>query len=334
MNRGLAIVLAAALLFASVAPPAARRAEASPGAQVSVSVFYADLSPWGHWVDMPSYGWCWVPDQVYAGWRPYSDGHWVYTDLGWTWVSDEPWSWAVYHYGRWAWDPFYGWVWVPGTEWAPAWVVWRTDWEWVGWAPMPPGGGWSAWFAVRSSDFAGIETRAWCFARAGDLGARDLRDRIRPARENSRLVRRTRDATRYDRRDGRPYVRGVDVAQLERRAGVKVPRSVIRDAADPHFRGRGGRGGEVGFYRPDVRRARPGEGPRITEQRRERDRRYAGRAPRPGERPEWRTRSAPPPEVREPDRKAQPRAKQPARDRERDRRDRDRDPERDPDRDR
>ena len=85
MNRGLAIVLAAALLFASVAPPAARRAEASPGAQVSVSVFYADLSPWGHWVDMPSYGWCWVPDQVYAGWRPYSDGYWVYTDLGWTW---------------------------------------------------------------------------------------------------------------------------------------------------------------------------------------------------------------------------------------------------------
>jgi hypothetical protein len=100
--------------------------------------FYEPLAPHGYWVDRPQYGRCWYPAYVDQGWRPYSSGHWVWTDDGWYWESEEPWAWATYHYGRWSWDSYYGWVWVPGVEWSPAWVAWREGGGYVGWAPLSP----------------------------------------------------------------------------------------------------------------------------------------------------------------------------------------------------
>jgi len=96
------------------------------------------LGEHGHWVWMQPHGWVWYPSYVDHGWRPYTSGHWVWSDYGWYWVSDEPWGWATYHYGRWVADPYYGWVWVPGTEWGPSWVAWRESTEYIGWAPLPP----------------------------------------------------------------------------------------------------------------------------------------------------------------------------------------------------
>jgi hypothetical protein len=103
-----------------------------------VSDFYDALAPFGYWVEVPRFGWCWYPAYVEPGWRPYTNGHWLWSDDGWYWASEEPWAWAAYHYGRWAWDPYYGWLWVPGIEWAPAWVGWREGDDYVGWAPLPP----------------------------------------------------------------------------------------------------------------------------------------------------------------------------------------------------
>lgn len=100
--------------------------------------FYEPLSPYGQWVTVESYGRCWKPARVDRHWRPYSNGHWVLTDAGWYWESDEPWGWATYHYGRWDWSEEFGWVWVPQTQWAPAWVSWRRGEGYVGWAPLPP----------------------------------------------------------------------------------------------------------------------------------------------------------------------------------------------------
>lgn len=99
--------------------------------------FYAPLSAYGQWVDAGSFGRCWRPAQVEAGWRPYANGHWELTDNGWYWESDEPWAWATYHYGRWEMTSDYGWIWIPQTEWAPAWVSWRSGGGYVGWAPLP-----------------------------------------------------------------------------------------------------------------------------------------------------------------------------------------------------
>src|SRR5262245_18785322 len=68
-------------------------------AQVSVSFqfFYDNLSPYGNWVSYPGYGYAWAP-AIHAGFRPYlTNGRWVFTDLGWTWVSYYDWGWAPFH---------------------------------------------------------------------------------------------------------------------------------------------------------------------------------------------------------------------------------------------
>jgi len=117
------------------------RADLEVSASVSISAhsdFYEPLTPHGGWIEVESYGRCWRPSAVAASWQPYSDGHWVWTDCGWYWVSDEPWAWACYHYGSWVHHPRHSWVWVPGVEWAPAWVSWRVGGGYVGWAPLPP----------------------------------------------------------------------------------------------------------------------------------------------------------------------------------------------------
>ena len=112
-------------------------------AQVSAE-FQAALDQYGEWRRDPRYGDIWVPTGLPRDWRPYENGHWVYTDdWGWYWVSDDTeddFGWVVYHYGRWAFDPGTGWFWVPGDEWAPAWVDWRYGDDTVGWAPLPPDG--------------------------------------------------------------------------------------------------------------------------------------------------------------------------------------------------
>ena len=104
------------------------------------SDFYEPLTPLGEWVVVGSYGRCWRPARVEAGWQPYCNGNWQRTDAGWYWVSDEPWAWATYHYGRWNFTDQYGWYWVPQTQWAPAWVSWHSGGGYIGWAPLYPSG--------------------------------------------------------------------------------------------------------------------------------------------------------------------------------------------------
>src|SRR5262245_23862283 len=119
------------------------RADLEVSGSVSIRAeadFYAPLTPHGGWIEVNSYGRCWRPAEVAVGWRPYCYGHWIWTDCGWYWASDEPWAWACYHYGSWVYDPVYHWVWVPGIEWAPAWVSWRFGEGYCGWAPLAPHG--------------------------------------------------------------------------------------------------------------------------------------------------------------------------------------------------
>lgn len=116
-------------------PAAAIPVASSPA---DYSLFYERLTPHGRWFDVSGYGYCWRPTVTTARWRPYVDGCWSWSSLGWTWQSNEPFGWIVYHYGRWVNLAQYGWVWVPGSEWAPAWVSWRQSRDYVGWAPLPP----------------------------------------------------------------------------------------------------------------------------------------------------------------------------------------------------
>jgi hypothetical protein len=130
------VLLAVAVLALLV--PAGRWAEART--DVSIDFFYDNLTDGGSWVEVADYGYCWQPTVAVSNktWRPYSDGYWAYTDVGWTWVSYEDFGWATYHYGRWIRLRGRGWVWMPGRDWGPAWVSWRTGGDYVGWAPLPP----------------------------------------------------------------------------------------------------------------------------------------------------------------------------------------------------
>ena len=117
----------------------------------------SELSSYGTWTSVSSYGHCWVP-RVGSGWAPYRDGQWLWVPaIGWTWVSNEPWGWAPYHYGRWIHAGSLGWVWSPGFRsnyyyghsyyrWRPALVSFfycpTPRGNYVGWYPLAPGERW------------------------------------------------------------------------------------------------------------------------------------------------------------------------------------------------
>lgn len=111
------------------------------------SYYYNTLSPYGSWVEVPDYGWCWRPSVAVVDpyWQPYCHrGHWVYTDCGWYWHSDYSWGWMPFHYGRWYRHARVGWIWYPDSVWGPAWVTWRSGGDACGWAPLPPAARWDA----------------------------------------------------------------------------------------------------------------------------------------------------------------------------------------------
>jgi hypothetical protein len=137
--KNIYLLLSASLLITSCGPTNVVVQQSPPPVEdVSYQSFYDQLSPYGNWINYPGYGYVWMPD---AGpdFRPYAtNGNWVYTDAGWTWASNYSWGWAPFHYGRWFYENGYGWMWLPGNEWAPAWVSWRGNGEYYGWAPLGP----------------------------------------------------------------------------------------------------------------------------------------------------------------------------------------------------
>lgn len=106
---------------------------------VSLQTFYDELSPYGTWIHDPQYGYVWRPDVDQRDFRPYySNGRWVMTEYGNTWVSNYDWGWAPFHYGRWVYNRYRQWIWLPDTVWGPAWVSWRSGGGYYGWAPLGP----------------------------------------------------------------------------------------------------------------------------------------------------------------------------------------------------
>src|SRR5437868_1289144 len=165
----------------------------------SYDTFYTQLDRYGDWRETSDYGYVWQPRQAQSRtWRPYTDGHWVYSDAGWTWVSEEPFGWATYHYGRWVRLRRIGWVWVPGDEWAPAWVSWRTNRDYVGWAPLPP----EARFDRRSGiqnwadSYYDIGPDQYSFVSSNEFGAEHVRRVVVPQERNINIVIETTNVTR------------------------------------------------------------------------------------------------------------------------------------------
>jgi probable HAF family extracellular repeat protein len=160
-------------------------------------VFYTRLYPEeGNWVEAGDYGYCFRP-RVSGDWQPYRDGHWVWTDRGWYWDSNEPFGWATYHYGRWVDIAGSGWCWIPGNQWAPAWVSWRESDEYVGWAPLPPEADVSVHQSISSwsDSYYGIGPAAYAFISYSHWREPSYARYIEPPERNVQIISETKNVT-------------------------------------------------------------------------------------------------------------------------------------------
>ena len=216
------------LFFAALATVfAAQPASAQVSVNISIGGFYDELEPYGRWVDC-RYGECWVPARVSRHWQPYTNGEWVYTEYGWTWVSYDPWGDHPYHYGTWVWTRQWGWAWVPGTVWAPAWVTWSYNDNYVGWAPLPP----SLAFGV--SGYSGrairMEPTQYVFVPTNRfVGTNVSSVRIAPER-SATIFQQTTPVTRFSVSGGIVRNNAIPVDRIQRAAGMQIPTRSIRDA--------------------------------------------------------------------------------------------------------
>ncbi|MBN2143618.1 MAG: hypothetical protein JW774_03245 [Candidatus Aureabacteria bacterium] len=182
------------------------------------------LAHHGRWGRTDRYHEVWIP-HVRHGWRPYTYGHWIYTDFGWMWISDEEWGWIPFHYGWWVYDVIYGWVWVPGYVWGPAWVSWRYGDGYIGWAPLPPCVYWDPYYGMRYHD--GWENQipyhGWCFIKENRIMDPQIHRHIRKSERNPKMLKRTRRQTRYEFHHNHVVNRGVDLDRLQKQIGREVP---------------------------------------------------------------------------------------------------------------
>ncbi|HYF35212.1 MAG TPA: DUF6600 domain-containing protein [Prosthecobacter sp.] len=219
----------AATVLCSAAPPSAVAREA-----VSVAFFYDNLEPHGDWREVGDYGYCWQPRHVEPGWRPYSDGRWVYTDAGWTWDSNEPFGWAVYHYGRWANIDRVGWIWVPGTDWGPGWVSWRRSSRHVGWAPLPPEALFLSAFglSVWVDDYYDIGPGNYRFIESRNFGSRHMGSAFVDQRHNYTIIHQTTNITNITYNGDLVHNGGPAYEEQSRTSSEPIPRYKLERRSD------------------------------------------------------------------------------------------------------
>jgi hypothetical protein len=237
--------------------------EAAPPAYVAdpppqVNYFYNDLAPYGSWVQLEGYGWCWQPRTVVVdrGWQPYcNSGHWVYTDAGWFWQSDYSWGWQRHERC--------GWVWLPDTVWAPAWVTWRVSGDNCGWAPLPAHADFDARLGFR---FNGVSVRAdfdfglradnFTFIALKDFNDRDLGHRRLSATEARNVYGKTTIVNSYTVNNNVIVNHGIAVERVTAVTHTDFKKVAIRDVprnpGKPAFATPGGKR-EAVVFRPELK---------------------------------------------------------------------------------
>jgi hypothetical protein len=184
----------AAILFAGTLAFLAPR-PASATWSVSISYFHQELAPYGRWVSTAAYGEVWCPTVAAAGWQPYLDGEWAYTDYGWTWVSYDPFGADPFHYGTWVWIDSYGWSWVPGFVWGPAWVTWAYTDSYIGWACLPPS------FDITVAGYAGspivVPQNQYVFVPVNSFVGTTVSSVRVPVQQNAGILTRAHKVTHF-----------------------------------------------------------------------------------------------------------------------------------------
>jgi hypothetical protein len=214
-----------------------------PAPVTSVHYFYDSLAPYGTWLNVAGFGWCWQPTVavVNVHWQPYCDnGRWVYSNFGWYWHSGYSWGWAPFHYGRWYRHARCGWLWVPDTVWGPSWVSWRYSSQYCGWAPLPPrawfrpGIGFSYWdgnvsvginfdFGLSYHHYTYVPIGRFCHPNPRHHAARQ--DEVKAIHQHTTVI------NNYVSGDNNTVInRGIERERIARASRSPVPEVTVRDA--------------------------------------------------------------------------------------------------------
>ncbi|MEG8945472.1 DUF6600 domain-containing protein [Rosettibacter firmus] len=200
-----------------------------PFREHTYKIFYAPLKPYGEWIEIERDVIVWRPIRIQIGWKPYLIGRWCWTKYGWYWDSFEPFGWAVYHYGRWYYDDYYGWIWIPDDEWGPAWVEWRYDDFYIGWAPLPPYAHFRIDIGIHFTINWHSHYHYWNFVRYEHFHNHSIHHYVISSNVIPKIFNRTKYRSDYYYRDGRIINEGIEPRQIEKRINKRIREYEIRD---------------------------------------------------------------------------------------------------------
>lgn len=196
---------------------------------IGFNYFYSSLSPLGRWIEIDDGLVVWSPRINNRHWQPYSNGTWIWTNDGWYWDSYEPYGNIVYHYGRWHFDDYYGWIWFPDYQWAPAWVEWRYDNDYIGWAPLPPYATFNIHSGINFSINFSLPFAHWNFVRYKYFGHQHAYNYYAGAQYKERIFRGTKMRNDYGYERESVINRGVDFRTVQERGGRNIQqRELVR----------------------------------------------------------------------------------------------------------
>lgn len=225
MKRILIIAVLVAGIFSIV--------EAKPDKyRIAYGIFYTHLAPHGVWMEFSDGIIVWRPTIIRKAWAPYSLGRWIWTEYGWYWDSYEPFGYITYHYGRWFYDDYYGWIWIPDFDWAPAWVEWRYDDSYVGWAPLPPYAGFSVNIGIHFTFNYVTPYHHWHFVHYNYMCDPYVFKHYVSPKYKYRIYSNTRYRNDYSYFNGRIINRGIDIEQVRMRSGQEIRQRNIQQVFD------------------------------------------------------------------------------------------------------
>lgn len=195
--------------------------------------FNEGLSPYGSWIEIDYGVVVWRPTTMRVDWSPYRDGRWIWTTDGWYWQSYEPFGYITYHYGRWYFDDYYGWLWYPDYEWAPAWVEWRYDDDYIGWAPLHPYAVFSISVGIHFTQHYYTPYYYWNFVGYRHFYDPYVYNHCVAPRYKYRIYSNTRYRTNYTFHNGRVRNNGVDVNIVRKRTSHKIRQRDLMNVNDP-----------------------------------------------------------------------------------------------------
>ena len=191
--------------------------------------FYTELVPYGNWIEIDRGVVVWRPTILRRDWMPYTMGRWIWTDCGWYWDSYEPFGYITFHYGRWFYDDYYGWLWYPDYEWAPAWVEWRYDNDYIGWAPLNPYAIFTISVGIHFTTVYTTPYYHWHFVSYKHFYNPYVYNYYVAPNYRYRIYSKTKYRTNYGYYNGRIQNRGVDVGYIKTRSGQEIrERDLVR----------------------------------------------------------------------------------------------------------